>query len=118
MQGTPYSFLLGSQGGNQPVTWSLLSGFLPSGLNLNAGTGEILGIGRLLGRLERLEHFGRHVQLAAGRLFFLLRGGGGSRNGAAGQRQSQRERQRGNKTHDPHLLCAWDQATFRGLHAG
>jgi len=42
-QGTPYSFLLGSQGGTQPVTWSLISGYLPSGLFLNAGTGEILG---------------------------------------------------------------------------
>ncbi|KAF0176667.1 MAG: Ig family protein [Limisphaerales bacterium] len=42
-QGTPYSFLLSSQGGTQPVSWSLLSGFLPSGLFLSAGTGEILG---------------------------------------------------------------------------
>ncbi len=42
-QGTPYSFLLSSQGGTQPVSWSLASGFLPSGLFLNPGTGEILG---------------------------------------------------------------------------
>ena len=42
-QGTPYSFLLSSQGGTQPVSWSLVSGFLPSGLFLNANTGEILG---------------------------------------------------------------------------
>lgn len=42
-QGTPYSFLLGSQGGTQPVSWSQTSGFLPSGLFLNPGTGEILG---------------------------------------------------------------------------
>ena len=42
-QGNSYSFLLGSQGGTQPVSWSLISGFLPSGLFLNAGTGEILG---------------------------------------------------------------------------
>lgn len=42
-QGTPYSFLLSSQGGTQPVSWSLISGFLPSGLFLNSGTGEILG---------------------------------------------------------------------------
>lgn len=42
-QGAPYSFLLGSQGGTQPVSWSLTAGFLPSGLFLNAGTGEILG---------------------------------------------------------------------------
>jgi len=42
-QGTPYSFLLSSQGGTQPVSWSLVSGFLPSGLFLDANTGEILG---------------------------------------------------------------------------
>lgn len=42
-QGNPYSFLLGSQGGMQPVSWSLISGYLPSGLSLNAGTGEIIG---------------------------------------------------------------------------
>lgn len=42
-QGTSYTFLLGSQGGTQPVTWSLTSGFLPSGLTLTSGTGEIGG---------------------------------------------------------------------------
>lgn len=42
-QGTSYSFLLSSQGGTQPVSWILASGFLPSGLGLNSGTGEILG---------------------------------------------------------------------------
>ncbi|MEQ2007549.1 MAG: Ig domain-containing protein, partial [Limisphaerales bacterium] len=42
-QGTPYSFLLSSQGGTQPVSWGLVSGFLPSGLFLNPATGEILG---------------------------------------------------------------------------
>ena len=42
-QGTPYSFLLSSQGGRQPVSWAIDSGFLPSGLFLNFGTGELLG---------------------------------------------------------------------------
>ncbi|MFA6546978.1 MAG: Ig domain-containing protein, partial [Limisphaerales bacterium] len=43
-QGTAYSFLLSGQGGTQPVTtWSIESGFLPSGLNLVSATGEIVG---------------------------------------------------------------------------
>ena len=43
-QGASYSFLLSSQGGTQPVTeWSIESGFLPSGLDLNLATGEIIG---------------------------------------------------------------------------
>ncbi|MEN9573817.1 MAG: hypothetical protein RL514_1672 [Verrucomicrobiota bacterium] len=43
LQGSPYNFLLSSAGGTQPVNWSLTSGFLPSGLNLMPGTGEISG---------------------------------------------------------------------------
>lgn len=42
-QGSQYSFLLTSMGGMQPVIWNLDTGFLPSGMVLNPGTGEIFG---------------------------------------------------------------------------
>lgn len=41
--GTAYSATLQATGGKQPYTWSLASGSLPAGLQLNANTGEISG---------------------------------------------------------------------------
>jgi Putative Ig domain len=38
-----YSVTLTTLGGTQPFTWSLLSGALPTGLTLNAATGQITG---------------------------------------------------------------------------
>jgi hypothetical protein len=43
MTGTPYASLLQATGGVQPYTWSLASGQLPSGLNLDPNTGQIGG---------------------------------------------------------------------------
>lgn len=42
--GTPYSQILTATGGVPPYTWSLSSGTLPNGLNLNSSTGVISGI--------------------------------------------------------------------------
>lgn len=39
----PYSVVLQSAGGNPPLTWSILSGNLPTGLSLNPTTGVISG---------------------------------------------------------------------------
>jgi hypothetical protein len=39
----PYSAALTAAGGRQPYTWQLVSGSLPSGLSLNAATGQISG---------------------------------------------------------------------------
>ena len=41
--GTPYDQILTATGGTTPFTWSTLSGALPTGLSLNAKTGEITG---------------------------------------------------------------------------
>ena len=41
--GTVYSAALAATGGTPPYTWTLLSGTLPTGLNLNASTGAITG---------------------------------------------------------------------------
>ena len=41
--GQPYSATLTASGGATPLTWSVTSGTLPSGLTLNAGTGAISG---------------------------------------------------------------------------
>ena len=41
--GDPYAFYLGASGGTSPYTWSLTSGSLPPGLNLDASTGAITG---------------------------------------------------------------------------
>jgi hypothetical protein len=40
---TFYNALLAANGGFTPYTWSILSGTLPTGLSLNAGTGQITG---------------------------------------------------------------------------
>ncbi len=40
---TPYNALLAANGGVTPYSWSILSGALPVGLNLTAGTGQISG---------------------------------------------------------------------------
>jgi hypothetical protein len=40
---TPYSVILTATGGIAPYSWSLLSGSLPDGLNLNTSTGKISG---------------------------------------------------------------------------
>jgi len=41
--GVAYSATLAAEGGIPPYTWSILSGSLPTGLSLNASTGEISG---------------------------------------------------------------------------
>jgi tetratricopeptide (TPR) repeat protein len=41
--GTPYDQILTATGGTNPLTWSISSGALPTGLSLNAKTGEITG---------------------------------------------------------------------------
>lgn len=41
--GQPYSVRLQASGGTLPYTWSILEGSLPSGIQLNALTGEISG---------------------------------------------------------------------------
>jgi parallel beta-helix repeat protein len=41
--GTAYSFALVAQGGASPYTWSITSGSLPTGLQLNGNTGVISG---------------------------------------------------------------------------
>ena len=41
--GTAYSQTLSASGGNAPYSWSITVGSLPSGLTLNASTGEISG---------------------------------------------------------------------------
>jgi O-glycosyl hydrolase len=41
--GTSYSATLAGTGGTTPYSWSVSSGALPAGLNLNAGTGAITG---------------------------------------------------------------------------
>lgn len=41
--GQAYSAMLGASGGLAPYSWSLISGALPAGLSLNAGTGGITG---------------------------------------------------------------------------
>ena len=47
--GAPYSTLLMGSGGTMPYTWSVISGSLPPGLTLNAGTGLISGTPTLSG---------------------------------------------------------------------
>jgi len=42
-QNTPYTVALAATGGLTPYMWSIASGSLPPGLNLNAGTGAITG---------------------------------------------------------------------------
>src|SRR5215470_4304636 len=42
--GVAYSVTLQQTGGVAPYTWSITSGMLPAGLNLNAGTGAITGM--------------------------------------------------------------------------
>jgi hypothetical protein len=39
----PYSDFLRASGGTKPYTWGIISGSLPSALNLNSATGEIYG---------------------------------------------------------------------------
>lgn len=46
---TPYSQTLGVTGGTGSITWSVISGALPTGLSLNASTGEISGTPTTLG---------------------------------------------------------------------
>lgn len=41
--GTPYDQILTVTGGTTPLSWSISSGALPTGLSLNANTGEITG---------------------------------------------------------------------------
>lgn len=41
--GTAYSQTISETGGSPPFTWSVYSGALPDGLNLNSGTGAITG---------------------------------------------------------------------------
>jgi Flp pilus assembly secretin CpaC len=41
--GTPYDQILTATGGTAPFTWSVSSGSLPTGLSLNAATGELTG---------------------------------------------------------------------------
>jgi streptogramin lyase len=41
--GVPYSAQLAATGGTKPYSWFLLDGYLPPGLSLNAGTGQISG---------------------------------------------------------------------------
>lgn len=41
--GTPYDQILAVTGGTTPLNWSISSGALPTGLSLNATTGEITG---------------------------------------------------------------------------
>jgi Domain of unknown function (DUF4082)/Putative Ig domain len=41
--GTAYSATLAATGGTTPYTWAVVTGLLPAGLNLNAGTGAITG---------------------------------------------------------------------------
>jgi hypothetical protein len=41
--GTPYSQTLAASGGTLPLTWSITSGTLPSGLSLNSSTGVVSG---------------------------------------------------------------------------
>jgi hypothetical protein len=43
LTGTAYNAQLAATGGTQPITWSLSSGNLPSGLSLNSSTGVISG---------------------------------------------------------------------------
>ncbi|WP_433974176.1 beta strand repeat-containing protein [Tunturiibacter lichenicola] len=42
-QGTSYSKSLAATGGTAPFVWSITSGILPAGLNLNANTGSVSG---------------------------------------------------------------------------
>ena len=42
--GSSYSQQLAAKGGNPPYTWAVVSGELPAGLTLNAGTGQIAGV--------------------------------------------------------------------------
>jgi hypothetical protein len=42
-QGVPYSATLGAAGGTPPYTWTLTSGTLPDGLNVDANSGTISG---------------------------------------------------------------------------
>ena len=42
--GNAYSATLATTGGTAPLTWSLFTGVLPTGLSLNAGTGVVSGI--------------------------------------------------------------------------
>jgi len=48
-QNTAYSTTLAASGGTQPYTWSITTGTLPSGLNLNSSTGVISGAPTVLG---------------------------------------------------------------------
>ncbi|HLG15278.1 MAG TPA: putative Ig domain-containing protein [Blastocatellia bacterium] len=43
VKGTPFSYQLSVAGGTQPYTWSVVSGSLPSGLNLSGSTGMLSG---------------------------------------------------------------------------
>jgi len=43
MEGVPYSQTVTAAGGVQPYTWAVTAGALPSGLSLDANTGEISG---------------------------------------------------------------------------
>jgi large repetitive protein len=47
--GTPYSFTVSAIGGQNPLTWALVSGALPPGLGLNSATGVISGTPTTIG---------------------------------------------------------------------
>src|SRR5207237_71146 len=48
-QNVAYSTTLAASGGTQPYTWTITTGTLPSGLNLNSSTGVISGAPAVLG---------------------------------------------------------------------
>jgi hypothetical protein len=61
VEGVPFSHTFSAIGGMEPYSWSIESGFLPSGLNLNGSTGTIKGTasetGQFMFKLAVIDHF-------------------------------------------------------------
>lgn len=51
--GTAYAYMMQASGGRPPFSWSLLTGTLPQGITLAAGTGQLSGTPTLPGELAR-----------------------------------------------------------------
>jgi hypothetical protein len=70
--GTAYSQTLAASGGTAPYgNWQVISGSLPSGLNLNSGTGEIAGTATVAGAYSFTAEVTDAVSATASKLFSL-----------------------------------------------